>query len=90
MNGVKNILDFLNKNPNNSKDNTPEDFCPNCWGRQEYGGHFYKAVKSLSFKDLEQKKSWITSYVEHNLKGIHLKHKDGKQVCNVCFETCKN
>lgn len=86
MNPVKNILKFLKKNPNNNQAKSPEGFCPNCWGRQEYGGNFYNTLKSENIKDLEQKKGWIKLYVEQNLKGIHLKPKDETLLCNVCFK----
>lgn len=89
MDLIKNTLTFLRKNPDN-KQKSPEGFCPNCWGRQEYGGNFYKALKSESFINLEHKKGWIISYVENNLKGIYLKPKEDKLVCNVCFESYKN
>jgi len=87
MNLVKNILAFLIKNSNDNKIKSPDGFCPNCWGRQEYGGNFYKALKSENHKDLEHKKGWITWYVENNLKGISLQSKEKKLVCNVCFES---
>jgi len=89
MDLVKNIITLINKKPNN-KEQVPEGFCPNCWGRQEYGGNFQKAIKAKEFQDLEHKKGWITSYVEQNLKGIQLHPKEKKHVCNVCFKDCEN
>ncbi|GAA0743279.1 hypothetical protein [Gaetbulibacter jejuensis] len=87
MNTLKNILSFLNKTPQEKIGKTPEGFCPNCWGRQEYGGNFFKALKAEKLENLERKKGWITAYVERNLKHIQLQHKEKKQVCNVCFES---
>ena len=89
MNLIKNILTFLREDPND-KQKFPEGFCPNCWGRQEYGGNFYKALKSENIKDLEHKKGWIRSYVENNLKGISLQPKEEKVVCYVCFKSYNN
>lgn len=90
MDLIKNLIAFLNKNPNKNIPQTPEGLCPNCWGRQEYGGNFHKAVKAESFKDLAHKKGWIKSYVEQNLKGIQLHPREKKLSCNVCFEICEN
>lgn len=90
MNIVKNILTFLRKKPNSNKLKSPERFCPNCWGRQEYGGNFYKALKTENIKDLEHKKGWIKSYIESNLKGIYLHTKEKKPVCNVCLKSYKH
>ncbi|WP_418514091.1 hypothetical protein [Corallibacter sp.] len=87
MNTLKNILSFLNKTPQEKIGETPESFCPNCWGRQEYGGNFFKALKAEKLENLELKKGWITTYVERNLKHIQLQHKEKKHVCNVCFES---
>lgn len=77
----------MKKNPNNNQTKSPEGFCPNCWGRQEYGGNFYQALKSETIKDLEQRKGWITSYAEHHLKGIYLKPKNETLICNVCYKS---
>lgn len=86
MNSLKSILTFIKNNPNNNIEKAPEGYCPNCWGRQEYGGNFYKAIKAESIKDLQRKKGWITSYAEKNLNGIRLQGKQGRFMCNVCFE----
>jgi hypothetical protein len=32
----------------------PEGYCPNCWGREEYGGKFYSAIKKENGKCLIQ------------------------------------
>lgn len=87
MNSLNNIIQFLRKNPNHTKEKSPEGFCPNCWGRQEYGGNFYNALKTESPKDMELKKGWITTYVEQNLKRIQIPVKTVKPLCNVCFES---
>lgn len=86
---INNILTFLKEKQNTKKQKSPKGFCPNCWGRQEYGGNFYKALKVKNIKDLEHKKGWITAYVEAHLKNIKLQPKDQKLMCNVCFETYK-
>lgn len=64
----------------------PEGFCPNCWGRQEYGGKLYDAVKRehIDTNNLEQKKGWIQAYAEKNLSGIQLYEKDARLVCDSC------
>lgn len=63
-----------------------DDFCPNCWGRQEYGGAFYNAVKAegINTKNINQKKGWIQAYVEKHLTGIKLKVVDAQLACNSC------
>ncbi|MFC3881346.1 hypothetical protein ACFOSV_14225 [Algoriphagus namhaensis] len=65
---------------------TPEGFCPNCWGRQKYQGAFYNAIKNeeITTKNVDQKKGWIEGYVERNLTGIKLVSTDGGLLCNYC------
>lgn len=69
-----------------SKENTPEGYCPNCWGRQEYGGTFIKAMdqEKIDLKNLSMKRGWITAYAEKNLEGIKLSDKNGKKSCPSC------
>lgn len=65
----------------------PADFCPNCWGRQEYGGKFYEAVKNegVDINNVNQKKGWIEAYVTEHLNKIRLyKKDDGTVACKSC------
>lgn len=36
---------FKNKTENKETQNAPEGVCPNCWGKQEWEGEYYKFVK---------------------------------------------
>ncbi|MFT5184571.1 MAG: hypothetical protein ACI84C_001703 [Flavobacteriales bacterium] len=65
----------------------PEGFCPNCWGRQEYEGEFFKAMKTehIDTNNIDEKKGWIQGYAEKHLTGIQLKDKNGKPECSVCY-----
>lgn len=69
-----------------STPNTPDGLCPNCWGRQEYEGEFFEAVKAdgLNTLNLESKKGWVEAYIEKNLTGIQLQPTDSGLVCNYC------
>ncbi len=65
---------------------TPEGLCPNCRGRQEYSGQFFKSVKveGIDTNNIDEKKGWIQAYAEKNLSGIQLRHEDANLVCNNC------
>jgi len=65
---------------------TPESFCPNCWGRQEYEGEFKEAAKEaeITLTNIDQKKGWIDAYASKNLYGIKLEKKGNKIVCPTC------
>jgi hypothetical protein len=65
---------------------TPNEFCPNCWGRQEYGGNFVEAVKKekIDLHNLENKRGWVRAYAQKYLHSIKLKTSNGKQICTSC------
>lgn len=45
MNLKDNIRKFFNAKANNENTKAaPEGVCPNCWGRQEWEGEFYKRI----------------------------------------------
>ena len=65
----------------------PEGICPNCWGRQEYGGKFYEALKQQTFdvtKIEDSTRGWIEDYVDKNLSEIKLHQNGDEQICNKC------
>lgn len=83
---VEKILSFLRKKEKDSNADAPEGFCPNCWGREEYGGKFYTAVKNhdVNINDKDPNVGWVQDYANKNLSGIQLKHEDGLDVCQNC------
>ena len=47
MNIAENIKRFFKAKENNETTNSaPEGICPNCWGRQEWEGNYYKLMKA--------------------------------------------
>ena len=47
MNLIENLkLYFQKKSNNEPTGKAPEDICPNCWGKQEWDGEFYKKIKA--------------------------------------------
>ena len=87
MNVIKSLTNLLQKRKAFTPDNTPDGFCPNCWGREEYGGKFYEAIKNenVDIKTLSSNKGWIQRYADKNLGTIQLKYEDNnKAVCQKC------
>ena len=84
MNVFKSILNFLRRRE--EKVDAPEGFCPNCWGRQEYGGQFFEAIKNenVNVNNVEEKKGWVQDYADKHLSSIKLVHEDGVDVCSKC------
>jgi hypothetical protein len=62
------------------------DYCPNCWGREEYGGKFYQVAKSrgIDVNSKEPQQGWIKEYADNHLSHLKLKkHADGL-ICEGC------
>ncbi|GAB5555254.1 MAG: hypothetical protein Sapg2KO_48450 [Saprospiraceae bacterium] len=89
MNIAKSIIDFFKKKDTPEAVATPAGICPNCWGREEYGGHFYARVKqeNLDINNLESNVGWVQAYANKYLAGIALK-RTGNGEALVC-ETCQ-
>lgn len=88
MDLVKSILDFLKKKDTDDAIAAPEAVCPNCWGREEYGGHFYERVvqENLNSNSRESNVGWINAYANKHLLGIVLKRKGTGEdlICEKC------
>jgi hypothetical protein len=86
MNIVLLVTNFLKKEKKENKMLVPDGYCPNCWGKTEYGGKFYEAVveRKVSVNKKSNEVGWIQDYVEKNLRGIVLLKKEDKLVCPNC------
>ncbi len=65
---------------------TPEGVCPNCWGRQEYGG---KAIDLMEDKQIDVNNSasrhaFIQDFVVNHVSGIQLKKHGQGYLCPTC------
>ena len=80
------LIDFLKKSPSQPKEETPKGLCPNCWGREEYGGQFFEAVKNhnVDINSKDPSIGWVQDYANKYLTGIELKAKDDQLVCQNC------
>lgn len=85
---IQSLLNFLEKKGTPEETPAPEGLCPNCWGREEYGGHFYERVKQegLDVNSKDAKTGWINDYANKHLVGIALKDTDkGEElICQKC------
>ena len=65
---------------------TPEGVCPNCWGKQEYGG---KAIDLMEDKQIDvnngaSRHAFIKDFVVNQVSGIQLKKHAKGYVCSTC------
>ena len=66
----------------------PEGICPNCWGKQEWEGEFYKVIKSKdNLPESETYNNFIKEVVK-KLDKITLKKDD--YTCETCKVSYKN
>ncbi|WP_299378262.1 hypothetical protein, partial [uncultured Kiloniella sp.] len=77
------LLTLLKKYKNKETEEVPEGMCPGCWGRQEYAGKFYDAVKNhtADINENTPNKGWIQDYADKNLSKIQLNKIDDSYVC---------
>ena len=89
MNLINSLISLIKKKDEHSKEDVPEGLCPNCWGREEYGGQFFEAVKNNNV-DINSKSpnlGWIQDYANKHLSSIALKEQNGKTICQKCKVT---
>ena len=84
MNIVESLKDYFKKDV----DTLPivDNACPNCWGRQEYGGKFLEVVhhEKIDLKNIDDKKGWIQAYAARHFEGIRLEKIQNTLECPSC------
>ena len=85
MSIANNIISFLTSPKSESK-SAPEGICPNCWGRAEYNGKFYEAMKNenININDTDVRVGWIQQYANEHLSAIELHSSKEGTVCQKC------
>lgn len=83
---VDNIINLIRGKNELSLADVPENFCPNCWGRNEYGGAFYAAIKNqgIDINDIKAHVGWVQDYTNKHLSGIALNSNNEETVCTKC------
>ncbi len=82
LQNIKNY--FTSKAEGNTSEKAPAGICPNCWGKQEWEGDFYKLNKGNKLIGNDQMyNSFINKIVEKNVSGISINEDTYK------CETCK-
>lgn len=91
MNVIQSLMNLFKKNETPNVNDFPEGFCPNCWGRTEYGGKFYEAVKNenVDVNSSNPNIGWVQEYANKHLSGIQLKQENEHLVCTSCKVTFK-
>ncbi len=79
------LIDLLKKDDSVVQP-APEGLCPNCWGRIEYGGQFYDAVRNnkLDINSKNPDVGWVQEYADKHLTPIQLQKQGSDYVCPKC------
>lgn len=88
MDLIQSVMDFLSNNGKLGKE-APDGVCPNCWGRQEYGGKItdYVKDKQIDVNNHQSSYAFIQGFVVDNIKGIQLKNTSTGHKCPNCNRT---
>jgi len=88
MNIAENIKRFFKAKANSEPTgDAPEGICPNCWGRQEWEGNYYKLMKARNITPENNTYNNFINEVASKLDKITLK--DDSYECTSCHAKYK-
>ena len=79
---------FFKHPKHETKGKTPEGYCPNCWGEQEYD-HVIRELyddKQIDVNKHEAHYAFIQNFMVTYLDGIHLKRGNNSFECPTCHK----
>ena len=89
MNIIQNLKDYFKKKENNDNAGTaPKGVCPNCFGKQEWDGEYFKFMKGENGNPSEAVYTSFVKDVARKLDKITI-HKD-TYTCETCKMVYKN
>ncbi len=88
MSLIENLKTYFSaKHKNEASNSAPEGVCPNCWGKQEWEGHFYKQIKANNITPEHNTYNSFIHEVAEKLDKITLKEDTYTcETCNVKYE----
>ena len=83
---IETLINFFKKTSNETKGKTPDEYCPNCWGKQEYDGVIRElyADKQIEVNNHNANYAFIQDFVITRISGIHLKKGNNSLECPTC------
>ena len=83
---IDKLISFFKKNKEETKGQTVEGLCPNCWGNQEYD-HTIRELyvdKQIDVNNHSSNHAFIQEFVVNRVNGIKLKKGNNGMVCPTC------
>jgi len=83
---IENLISFFKKPIAETNGKSPDGYCPNCWGEQEYDNQIRTLYKDQQIDVNNQKANYafIQKFVVTHLDGIHLKKGNNSLECPTC------
>jgi hypothetical protein len=83
---IEKIISFFKKNKEETKGETPEGLCPNCWGEFEYDNQIREMYKDrqIDVNNNQANYAFIQNFMVTHLNGIHLKKGNNSFECPTC------
>ena len=83
---IKKLINFFRQPAGKTQGKTPEGFCPNCWGEQEYDNMIREMYTDMQIDVNNHKANYafIQDFVVTNLNGIKLIKGNNSFECPTC------
>ena len=83
---IEKLISFFKKDKKETEGQTPEGFCPNCWGQQEYDNQIREIYqdKQVDVNNHGAHYAFIQDFVVTHVNGIHLKKGNNSFECPTC------
>ena len=83
---IETLINFFKKPATETKDQTPEGMCPNCWGSQEFDGIIREMYedKQIDVNNHKANHAFIQDFVVNRINGIQLKKGNNSMECPSC------
>ena len=83
---IKTLVNFFKRQAVETHEETPEGFCPNCWGHQEYDNMIRELYedKQIDVNNHTANYAFIQDFVVNKIDGIHLKKGNNSFECPTC------
>ena len=85
------LLEYFRKPKETTENESPDGYCPNCWGEQEYAKNIRQLYKDkqVDINNHESNYAFIQEFVVSHIEGIHLKRDDNGFQCPSCKRNFK-
>lgn len=83
---INTLINFFKKSKKETEGKSPEGYCPNCWGTQEYDNEIRELYKDkqIDVNNHESNYAFIQDFVVKHIDGIKLKRGNNSLECPTC------